>query len=542
MIRVLITLAVLLVLVGGTVWVAEQPGAVSATWFGWRFETSAAVAVFGLLIAGGILALAFLVLRTLWVSPRRVGRFFRRKREESGYEALSRGLVAVAAGDAKAADKYARIAERKLEQPALTRLLNAQAAQLGGDDVRAERYFDAMAKEPQTELLGLRGLIVQALRKGDKQLARDLAEKARARAPRTAWAHTTLFDLETDLGDWANARRTLVEQRRIKLIDKGTATRREAVLTLVQARDKLDAGDVAEARRLATDAAKAAPGLVPAAVLAAQLLARDGEQRKAGKVLRAAWAQAPHPDLATACIGIVPDEDMASRRKRIEKMLAANPDHAESRLSRAELAIAAEDWTAAREALSGLDTAHADARVCTLLATVAKGSGEDEAIVRAWLARALTAPRGPQWVCDSCGHAPGRWEAVCPACGAFDTFAWQEAGSVEPALALSPAVLPLLTAADRAAAEDGAGDGGGAEDAAKDAAVAEPVSEGAPPSTAEPAQDARPRPAATPSRAAQAGDPAMAERMNRAPDLDHRPDDPGIDGHPATGKGVPPRY
>ncbi|MCP1336594.1 heme biosynthesis protein HemY [Futiania mangrovi] len=528
MIRVLITLAVLLLLVGGVVWVSEQPGAVSATWFGWRIETSAAVAVFGLLIAGGVLGLLFLFLRTLWVSPRRVGRYFRRKREESGYEALSRGLVAVAAGDGKAADRFARIAERKLEQPALTRLLNAQAAQLNGDDARAERYFDAMAKESQTELLGLRGLIVQALRKGDKQLARDLAEKARARAPRTAWAHTTLFDLETDLGDWANARRTLVEQRRVKLIDKGTATRREAVLTLVQARDAANGGRLEDARALAVDAAKAAPGLVPAAALAARLLGDAGDQRKAAKILRAAWAQAPHPDLATACMGLVPDEETASRRKRVEKMLAAAPDHAESRLTRAELAIAAEDWTAAREALSGLDTAEADARVCTLMATVAKGGGEDEAIVRAWLARALTAPRGPQWVCESCGHIPARWEAVCASCGAFDTLAWRPAAGAETSLALPPAVLPLLTAADESATQEPAAG------AVEEVPVAEPVPEAAAPEAPSAAPEpARPKPASV---------DATADRMNRAPDLDHRPDDPGIDPDARTAAPAPPRY
>ena len=33
-------------------------------------------------------------------------------------------------------------------------------------------------------------------------------------------------------------------------------------------------------------------------------------------------------------------------------------------------------------------------RVLTLMAAAARGAGEDEAVVRGWLARALTVPRG----------------------------------------------------------------------------------------------------------------------------------------------------
>ena len=48
-----------------------------------------------------------------------------------------------------------------------------------------------------------------------------------------------------------------------------------------------------------------------------------------------------------------------------------------------------------------------EARALTLMAAIERGAGADDSVVRGWLTRALSAPRGPQWVCDKCqqvGH------------------------------------------------------------------------------------------------------------------------------------------
>jgi HemY protein len=46
------------------------------------------------------------------------------------------------------------------------------------------------------------------------------------------------------------------------------------------------------------------------------------------------------------------------------------------------------------------------------MAAIERGLEAPDSEVRAWLAKAVKAPRGPQWVCDNCG--------------AFDTLSWTE--------------------------------------------------------------------------------------------------------------------
>ena len=97
----------------------------------------------------------------------------------------------------------------------------------------------------------------------------------------------------------------------------------------------------------------------------------------------------------------------------------------ESRLLEAELALAAEDFPAARKALGDLAETEPTTRSLALMAAIERGQGAPDEVVRGWLAKALVASRGPQWVCGNCTHIHAAWAPVCENCGAFDTLDWK---------------------------------------------------------------------------------------------------------------------
>ena len=91
----------------------------------------------------------------------------------------------------------------------------------------------------------------------------------------------------------------------------------------------------------------------------------------------------------------------------------------------------------------------------TMMAAIERGEGASDAVVRGWLARALTAPRGPQWVCDNCNHIHAAWAPTCMNCGAFDTLSWKTPPQSDAALPGSAEMLPLLVGQpDPAPADD----------------------------------------------------------------------------------------
>ena len=59
------------------------------------------------------------------------------------------------------------------------------------------------------------------------------------------------------------------------------------------------------------------------------------------------------------------------------------------------------------------------------MAAIERGQGAPDEVVRGWLAKALVASRGPQWICGNCTHIHAAWVPVCENCGAFDTLDWK---------------------------------------------------------------------------------------------------------------------
>lgn len=94
-------------------------------------------------------------------------------------------------------------------------------------------------------------------------------------------------------------------------------------------------------------------------------------------------------------------------------------------------------------------------RALTIMAAVERGEGADDAVVRGWLARALTANRGPQWVCTKCQHVHASWQAICDNCGAFDTLEWRDAPDSAGPSATQTELLPLIVGSLPRPPEDG---------------------------------------------------------------------------------------
>lgn len=410
------------------------------------------VALLALWLVMRLAGLVVAVLRFVNGDETALSRYFDRNRERKGFQAMADGLMAIASGEGKLALSQAAKAEKYLGRPELTNLLAAQAAEVAGDTRRAAEVYKRLLADDRTRFVGVRGLMRQKLAEGDTGTALRLAEKAFALKPRQQDVQDTLLKLRAETGDWKGAREVIEAKHRQGLLPRDVFRRRDAVLALQEAKEVFSDNAPIEVREAAIAANKRSPDLIPAAVLAARGYIQGGRPKYAARVLKKAWEAQPHPDLAAAFAAIVPDETPVARLKRFEALLAVNPDHAESRLLRAELQIAAEDFPAARRALGDLVDTHPTARSLTIMAAIARGEGEDDAVVRGGLTRALTASRGPQWVCDRCHNIQADWTPTCDNCGGFDTLAWREPPNAGTPLPNGAEMLPLIVG--RPAAQD----------------------------------------------------------------------------------------
>jgi HemY protein len=473
--RAVIVFAVLAALAVLAWQLAEAPGEVALVWHGWRIDTTASFVAAALVAVLALGAMLYAVLHGIRILPRRLAQARERRRKEAGYYALTQGMVAIAAGDAAEARRFAKRASDLLGRPPGALLIGAQAAQLEGRPDQAKKFYAAMVEAKQTELLGLRGLLALAEQDGDRAQAIALAEKARALAPKAPWVLTRLFHLQIAARRWEAAETTLRQAIAAKAVGETQGKRSDAVLlvqlSLMAERNGERTLAVERARRaLALDEA-----LLPASLQLAALYLAGDEPRRARKTIEAAWRRQPHPDLARLYALALAEPDPVKRYRALGALEDLAPEHVETRRALARAALEAKLWGEARRHIKAAGEAR-DAGFCRLMAELEQNEGANTAAARDWLARASEVDPEPAWLCRSCAATAREWSALCGHCGDFDSLAWGQAPRVA-ALAQAPSGTVLAGEAVAPTSGTGAGPARNGE-AAK--AAAAPASAGKP--------------------------------------------------------------
>ena len=441
-----ILLAVLILVVAlCAAWLKQNPGTVTVEWLGWRADTSVAMFAFVLAVVTVLVALTYRFWRYLRRLPAHIAASLRLRRRRKGYEALSAGMIAAAAGDGGEAQKQAKRAEALLEDLSATRLLRAEAARIGGDAATARRTYEEMSENPDTALIGLRGLLDQAEAAGDRAEALRLAEKAHRQYPKARGIAERLFHLQLDFGQWAAADRTLADALRNKVFTAADARPWRAAVLVERSRIAEREAEAEAALTFARDAQQLDPDRVPAAAQHARLLGQQGKTRRAQKLLEKFWTRHPHPEIAAAYGALFESEDPLQRVKRFQRLLSFRPDHAEGHIALAEAALEASLWGEARAHLGQAADKALTPRVCRLLADLEEAEHHNLAESRQWLERAGTAEPDPAWVCDNCGSVAGAWAARCDNCGGFDTMAWRQPPHAPRSAAAAAPSAPAAT-------------------------------------------------------------------------------------------------
>jgi HemY protein len=403
--RILLVLLVAVVVLALAWALASLPGRVSGEIGDISFEAPATVVLLGLLLSFAVLYGAFRAIGALLRLPRTLRRRQAARRRRAGDVAVTRTLLALAAGETGDARREASRARRLLGDTPATLLLAAEAGRIAGRSDEAETAFRALAGRDDAAFLGLRGLLRQAIEREDWTEAAALARQAEAVQPGAAWLRRERARLAVRAGAWSDA---------LELADDDAP---KAALAAAAAEAETDPG---RARRLARLAWRDDPSLAPAALAYATRLRAAGRESRALAVIRHSWSIAPQPDLADFALSLVTDP--LQRTQEAQRLTEANPDHTESRLLLARTALEA--------GLTGEARRHAEAAVAAgvnqrrlwlLLAEIAEAEGGDQ---REALRHAATADPDPTWHCGACHTAHAAWHPSCPDCFTVGRLRW----------------------------------------------------------------------------------------------------------------------
>ena len=313
LLKILVFVALVALLAFGAGILMETAGGVQITVAGTEYTLGAlqSVLALGLLVLGvwiflKLLTLLIATLKFLNGDETAMSRYFDKGRERKGYQALSDGMMALASGEGRLALTKASKAARYLDNPELTDLLTAQAAEMAGDTHKAAEAYKRLLSNQTTRFVGVRGIMKQKLSEGDRDTALQLAEKALALRPKHEEVQDTLLQLQAQAEDWAGARKTLSTKLKSGTLPRDVFKRRDAVLALSASRGVIDEEATVAQREQAIEANRLSPDLVPAAAMAARAYLADAASADQLAMLQAEAAVTGEAvaDLAAAIVAM----------------------------------------------------------------------------------------------------------------------------------------------------------------------------------------------------------------------------------------------
>lgn len=411
-----------LIVAGIAAWIIALPGTLTLELGGYRLQPRLGTAVALLILAAGLVILAWAIIRRIIDTPRVLARRRATRRHEQGVEALSDAVIALQSGDPARARIMAREAQARLPDNGAAKLLEARADLALGDMPAAREHYRALIASERTAVAALTGLYDQARAQSRPEAALTFARKTLALAPETGWAGQAVFDDLAQRGQWAEAVAMVNAEPAPRREDKARKRRRQAVIETARARESETSAPNAALEHALT-ALKLLPDFVPAALIAARIYAHRGEARRAQSLLRRIWRATGHPDVAALYAHSQPGASAVDRLKRMGEIIEMPPPHRAAGMAVARAAIDAYDWPRARAALQPFAGTDATQGVASLMAEIEEGQNGDQGKAREWLARAVRAPRDPAWTAD--GIVSDEWEPISPVTGRLDAFEWK---------------------------------------------------------------------------------------------------------------------
>lgn len=393
----LFVFVLLLVALGAVLawWAFNLPGEVTFPVGQEIVSIRSGVAAILILVLGGLVALAWWVATGLLVLPGRISKSQRAARTRKANAALAEGLLAAEGGDAKGALRLARKAMRHAEDERLKLLLEARAAEANDDWAGAERAWGLLTRLPGGQLAGLRGSATAAAERGDQLTAETRTREALELRSDADWPFNSLFDIQVAKGDWDKALDTLALGEKRELLETVNLKRRRAVLYTARAL-AMPQAEKTPAQKSLADAIRSAPDFPPAAYHGARFLMMDGKAKAAQGVLELGWKARPHPALAVLSRRLVPQDTHQNIAARLKALIETNPNHRESRILSAEIAMDSAGWVEAIRILALLVEENPTARLCLLMERALKGYGDADEALR-WGRMAASASREPDW-------------------------------------------------------------------------------------------------------------------------------------------------
>jgi len=403
-------------------WLNQQSGQSQIQWLGYQLEVSTSLLVSLVILLAVIVLLFDRLWRLIRNWPKMMAHGWQYRRRTNGERALGLGLVALAAGDSRSAQKQARKAEKLLGKGLLPDLLAAQAAHLAGDKNAARQYFAQLSKHKDTAYYGFIGLMNLQIQNNNSERSLAAAQKALQLQPDSITALTHIFSQEISQKNWKKALNTLslMKPQKANLQEqKHLFLNREIALCYLSAQDTPDdKGKITWLER----AIKLDASHIACRVMLARLYQKSDAKKQMIKIVERGFILKPHQDYFEILRETYQD-NIGSFIARVTKLARQSENKLDANRVVVAASLDAGILPTATSLLSEIPQPEMTNEDYLLAAELAEKRLDPGAVKKA-LQEAARAPRGKSWRCFACSTVVAQYEPVCPKCNDVGTIDW----------------------------------------------------------------------------------------------------------------------
>lgn len=435
MFRAFLFVIQLVIIVGGVLWLSEQPGLVVINWQDYTIRIAMGDFMVILVAFIFVFFVIYKIIDFLFAIPKKLSRFRHDTMQKRGYHALTQGFAALAIGDTRKAARYAKKTLDLIpEEEALPALLYAQTSALSGEEDKAYRVYKDLLASKEGAIFGARGLLGLTLGKGKHKEALEYAYQVKDFHPNQPWVLKTVYALELENHLWDKAVITGRKAVKKKGLEAYAYDLDLCTIHIMKGQKALKQGFRKEAEAEFKQALKIDPLFVPAAYISAQFYIEKNKKKAAAKIIETCWKENPHPDLLDLWRVLAPSAEKTTSTQRMawfERLLALNTNSVEAQMAAAGAAMNEGMWGEARSYLRMAESIAPNPALYKLFAELEQKTGGGEAQIRQWLEKSFDASPQKVWVCQRTGIIYDHWSPIAQPHGSFNTITWDYPGQIK---------------------------------------------------------------------------------------------------------------
>lgn len=500
MIRFIIIALLLAAIAFIAVWFGHNQGIVAIDWLGYEIEMSVAVLALAMVFLIIVLYAMLTIIGMLMGMPiaiwKNTARRSHHNNQIKGYQYLEKALIDIASKNYRDAETHLYKSKKLIGEHPTHTLLSSQiakqqaiqkigaskniAGKAANNDSKQERellYYKKMLENPQTEIIGLTGMLDLAFENRDYENALKIASegiKVQDNNPQIILALINLYsrfeqyneaswaidkarkisaissdqyhDFKKGLYAWQAVKDIAIlydnNENELPIAD-GVATQK---ITLESNSDSNEQNDEADANphqdNIVSRETKALPNhqtksintqkenalkaykidnsFTPVIQFLVNHNLEINKPKQAMKYIEQAWSKKPNYELAIMANNIW-QNDNVRKNKLIYKLYNEHPNHYDSLLMIARLYLQNDELEKAQSSLEQAQSKNLTKYLCQLMMVLAEKQ-HDEHLIQNWSHNIKHSHDDNLWQCVSCNSNYDKWQLHCDSCGEFMTI------------------------------------------------------------------------------------------------------------------------